>query len=157
MRPRGPRQELQHGEPDRDHDPRQHADRDDAEQRDERQAELLRTDAPQRRKALQSNSPSAALISTAESTATGQQRERPGEEESSADSTAAATSPVTWLLPPTESFTAVRESAPLTAKPRRSPRADVGHAERDELLVRIDVVAILDARSRARSPSRCCS
>ena len=38
-----------------------------------------------------------------------------------ATSRAAATTPVSWLLPPTESLTAVRESAPLIANPWSSP------------------------------------
>ncbi|ETD41056.1 hypothetical protein X922_32925 [Pseudomonas aeruginosa VRFPA08] len=35
--------------------------------------------------------------------------------------TSAATRPTSWVLPPTMSFTAVRESAPLMAKPWETP------------------------------------
>ncbi len=51
----------------------------------------------------------------------GSQPSGPVRNSSVSASTAAATRPVTWLLPPIESLTAVRESAPLTAKPCRIP------------------------------------
>ena len=58
-----------------------------------------------------------ARISTAPSAATGTQASVPVRNSSTIAIAAAATSPVTCVRPPELSAIAVRESAPLTAKP----------------------------------------
>ena len=63
----------------------------------------------------------AELIRIAASTAIGSDASGPVKNKSVSTSSTAATRPVTWLLPPTASFTAVRESAPLTANPCSAP------------------------------------
>ena len=63
---------------------------------------------------------------------------------------AAATSAVTCVLPPAESATAVRESAPLTAKPRLRAEAEIGRAQGDEVPVGVDRVAVLGGEGSGR-------
>ncbi|MCY1407544.1 hypothetical protein D9M71_228490 [compost metagenome] len=71
--------------------------------------------------AFTSISPQPAIISTAPSAGIGTQPSGPLNSTSTRPITRATTTLTSWVLPPTMSFTAVRESAPLMAKPWETP------------------------------------
>ena len=62
----------------------------------------------------------------------------------------APTRPVTWLLAPDCSATAVREPLVDTAKPWKKPGGEVGGADADHLLVGLDLVAAPRREGRRR-------
>ncbi|MNC44174.1 hypothetical protein D3C75_930710 [compost metagenome] len=72
---------------------------------------------------LMSISPQPAISSTAPSAACGIHAIGAVKNSRIRAMTSAAMMPTSWLLPPTMSLTAVRESAPLMAKPWETPAA----------------------------------
>ena len=64
--------------------------------------------------------------------------------------TPAPTTPVTWLLAPACSATAVRDPLVEMAKPWKNPAAMFDGAHADHLLVRVDLVASAGREARWR-------
>ena len=96
-----------------------------------------------------SASESDAAITTAASVGWGRSRSRPGTSSSISAIATAPTSPVTCVLAPACSATAVREPLVLTGKPWNSPARDVGGADADHLLVAVDLLAARSANADA--------
>ena len=101
-------------------------------------------------------------MTTAASTGWGIAWTRPGTNRSISSTSAAATSPVSWVLAPDWKATAVREPLVLTGKPEKKPGGEVGRADAGQLLVAVDLVARRGRRSRPTSrscrrwrPARC--
>ena len=80
----------------------------------------------------------------------GDRRATTGTAQSSVTTRPAPTSPVSWLLAPDCSATAVREPLVDTANPCRNPGREVRGAEADHLLVRVDVLTAPGRERRRR-------
>ncbi len=92
----------------------------------------------------------AAAITTAASAVCGRSASRELKKSSRSATTDAPTSPVSWLLAPDCSATAVREPLVDTAKPWKNPGGQVGGPDADHLLVRVDLVATASREARRR-------
>ena len=151
VRPPAALEEQHDREHDRGDDALEHAEEDDAAGGDQREHERRSCGRASSDGALsRSASESAAAMTTAASVVCGRSASSDGKASSSSATSPAPTRPVSWLLAPDCSATAVREPLVETAKPWKKPAAMFAVADADHLLVRVDLVAAAGGEARRR-------